>query len=89
MEIALCYASAGEHGRWQMADSRVFSKVSVLLHRQLSTSSGELSGASHTILPPVDSCLVRVITRQILLYLRAIFQFHLDQCKTYLWLHSG
>lgn len=55
---ALCYALAGERGRaLLMADSEVLCKVSLLLHRQLSTSCGEPSGVSHTILPPLDSHL--------------------------------
>lgn len=44
----LCYASVAQCGRaLLLADSRVFSKVSLLLHSQLSTSPGEPSRASH------------------------------------------
>lgn len=48
-------------GTLLMAASRVSSKVSVFLHRQLFTSCGEPRGASHAVLPPVDSCLSREI----------------------------
>jgi len=54
---ALCYASAAQCGRALLtADSRVFSKVSLLLHSQLSTSP-ESQAEPATVLPSVDNHL--------------------------------